>query len=225
MTEYIVSILISITIFGVLALSLDLLIGYTGLFSIAQAALFGAGAYASAMVAQRLGIGFWGGIGAAMASGAVISMLVAIPSLRVSGDYLVLASFGVQVVLSGLFLNLDDLTGGSGGLRAIPRPEILGHLISGGEEYLALYGTIALAVFLVLRHITRSPFGLLLQAVREEEVMLQALGKNVVAIKVKAFVLSGTVAGLAGSLYAHYLRSSALKASTFTCRSSCFRWC
>jgi branched-chain amino acid transport system permease protein len=204
MAEYIVSILISIMIFGVLALSLDLLIGYTGLFSIAQAALFGAGAYASALAAQHLGIGFWGGIGAAMVFGALISTLVAIPSLRVSGDYLVLASFGVQVVLSGLFLNLDDLTGGSGGLRAIPRPEILGHRISGGGEYFALYGAIALAVFLALRHITRSPFGLLLQAVREDEVMLQALGKNVVAIKVKAFVLSGTIAGLAGSLYAHY---------------------
>lgn len=204
MATYLVGILVSITIFGILAVSLDLLIGYTGLFSIAQAALFGAGAYASALLAQTLGLGFFTGAAAAMLCGALISTLVAVPALRVSGDYLVLASFAVQVVLHGLYLNLDDLTGGPGGLRGIPRPELFGHRIDGSVEYLALYVAIGTVVLAVLRRIPNSPFGLLLQAVREDEIVPQALGKNVVALKVKAFVLSGAIAGLAGSLYAHY---------------------
>ena len=98
MDVYLLGILVTITIFALVAVSLDLLIGYTGLFTIAQAAMFGAGAYASGLVSLKLGWGFWGGAAVAIAVGALIASVVAIPSLRVSGDYLVLASFGVQVV-------------------------------------------------------------------------------------------------------------------------------
>jgi branched-chain amino acid transport system permease protein len=204
MDVYIVGVLVSITIFGLLAVSLDLLLGWAGLFSIAHAATFGAGAYASALAAQTLGLGFWGGLAAAILVGAAVSALVAIPSLRVSGDYLVLASFGVQEVLHGLYLNLDDVTGGPGGLRRIPRPEFFGMTVTDPAHYLALYAFLVAIVLLLLRHLMRAPLGLLLRAIREDEVVPQALGKNVVALKVTVFVLSGALAGMGGSLYAHY---------------------
>jgi branched-chain amino acid transport system permease protein len=219
MTAYVVSILITITIFGLVAVSLDLLIGYTGLFFIAQAGLFGLGAYASAIAAQKLGVGFWGGAAVAIASGALVSTLVAVPSLRVSGDYLVLASFGVQEVLHGLFLNLE-LTGGPSGLRRIPRPSLFGYTVSDPIEYLVLYAVIVAAVLLALSRVPRSPFGLLLQAVREDQLVPQALGKNVTGLKIKVFVLSGAVAALAGSLYAHYI--TFISPETFDVHASIF---
>lgn len=219
MSTYIISILVTITIYGLVAVSLDLLIGYTGLFFIAQAGLFGLGAYASALAAQKLGIGFWGGAGIAIACGALVSTVVAVPSLRVSGDYLVLASFGVQEVLYGLYLNLD-LTGGPGGLRRIPRPSLFGYTITQPIEYLALYAVIVGIVLLALARVPRSPFGLLLRAVREDELVPQALGKNVVGLKIKVFVLSGAVAALAGSLYAHYV--TFISPETFDVHASIF---
>ena len=205
MDVYLIGILVTITVFGLMAISLDLLIGYTGLFTIAQAAIFGAGAYASALAALTWGVGFWGGAVFAIAVGALVAAVISIPSLRVSGDYLVLASFGVQVVFHGLFLNLDGVTGGPAGLRAIPRPEMFGVTIDRPSEYLVLYLAIAAVVVVVLRRMLAGPFGLLLQAIRDDEIVPQALGKNVLRLKVKVFVLSGAIAGLSGSLYAHYI--------------------
>ena len=203
MELYAAGILVSVSIFAILAASLDLLIGFTGLFTIAQAAVFGAGAYASGLAAQLLGAGFWGGMAAAAIAGAAISFVVAAPALRVTGDYLVLASFAVQVVLSGLFLNLE-ITGGPGGLRRVPRPEVFGFRIESPAEYLPLYAAIALLLLLLARRLVRSPFGLILAGVREDELLAQALGKPVGWSKVKVFVVAGMMAGIAGSMYAHY---------------------
>lgn len=205
MTTYVLGILISVAIFGLLAVSLDLLIGYTGLFTIVHGALFGMGAYTSAILAKAYGFGFWGGSISALVAGALISLLIAIPSLRISGHYLVLASFGVQEVLHALFLNLDSLTGGPGGLRGIPRPSVFGVEVASNTAYLALYsGLVALAILFIVA-LVRSPFGLLLKAIREDELVPQALGKPVVALKIKAFMVSGAAAGFAGALYAHYI--------------------
>ena len=202
MLPYVEGILVSISIFAVLAVSLDLLIGYTGQFTIAQGALFGVGAYASALTAGPLG--FWSGLPAGAAAGAALGGLVALPALRVSGDYLILASFAVQVAVSGLFLNLEA-TGGPGGLSRIPRPSIFGTAIDDPGAYLALYACIGLALVLLARRVVGSPFGLVLASVREDELLAQTLGKSVARTKVKVFLLSGALAGAAGSLYAHYV--------------------
>lgn len=205
METYILGILVTLSIFGLLAVSLDLLIGYTGLFTIVHGGLFGAGAYAAAIVALTLGAGFWTGLLVGAVAGGVISLMIAVPSLRVSGHYLVLASFGVQEVLSGLYLNLDEVTGGPAGLRGIPRPSIFGIQVQESGHYLMLYLPIILLVLTFLALLVRSPFGLMLKAVREDEIVPQALGKDVVSLKVKAFAISGAVAGLGGALYAHYV--------------------
>jgi branched-chain amino acid transport system permease protein len=217
---YLLGILVTITIFAVIAVSLDLLIGYTGLFTIAQAAMFGAGAYASGLVSLKLGWGFWGGAAIAIVVGALIASVVAIPSLRVSGDYLVLASFGVQVVFHGLYLNLDSVTGGPAGMRGIPRPGLFGHPVSSTLDYLLLYVAIAAGVLMIVRRLLASPFGLLLKALSEDELVPQAFGKDVVRLKIKVFVLSGALAGLAGSLYAHYI--TFISPETFDVHASIF---
>jgi len=200
---YVEGVLVTISIFAILAVSLDLLIGFAGLFTIAQAAVFGVGAYGSALIAQTLGVGFWGGMLAAAVFGAAISLVIALPALRVTGDYLVLASFAVQVVLYGLFVNLD-VTGGPSGLRDVPRPAAFGFTLQTPGDYLPLYAAIAVLVVLFAWRLVRSPFGLLLAVIREDELLAQALGKRVAVAKVKAFVVAGVMAGIAGSLYAHY---------------------
>ena len=205
MTTYIVGVLVVVVIFGLLAVSLDLLIGYTGLFTIVHGALFGMGAYTSAILVKTLGFGFWGGGLAALVAGGLISLLIAIPSLRVSGHYLVLASFGVQEVLHALYLNLDSVTGGPAGLRGIPRPRLFGSEIASNTSYLALYSVLAAVCILFILALVRSPFGLLLKAIREDELVPQTLGKPVVALKIKAFMVSGATAGFAGAMYAHYI--------------------
>lgn len=205
MSTYVLGVLIMVVIFGLLAVSLDLLIGYTGLFTIVHGALFGMGAYTSAVLTKTLGIGFWGGSLAALAAGALISLLIAIPSMRISGHYLVLASFGVQEVLHALYLNLDSVTGGPGGLRGIPRPRFFGAEVASNTAYLALYSALAALQVLFIVALVRSPFGLLLKAIREDELVPQALGKPVVALKIKAFMVSGATAGFAGAMYAHYI--------------------
>ncbi len=203
MDVYVEGVLVSISIFAILAASLDLLIGFTGLFTIAQAAVFGVGAYGSALTAQWLGVGFWGGLVAGALLGAAISFVIALPALRVTGDYLILASFAVQVVLYGLFLNLD-ITGGPSGVRRIPRPEAFGFVLQTPGEYLPLYAGIALVLVLFAWRLVRSPFGLMMAVIREDELLAEALGKRVAITKVKVFVISGILAGIAGSLYAHY---------------------
>src|SRR5690606_8406335 len=205
METYILGVLVTLSIFALLASSLNLLIGYAGMFTIVHGGLFGAGAYAAAIVALAWGGGFWTGAAVGIVGGALISLLIALPALRVSGHYLVLASFGVQEVLSGLYLNLTDITGGPGGLRGIPRPAVFGHVIATNGEYLVLYGCIVAAVLALIVRLVRSPFGLMLKAVREDELVPQALGKDVVALKVKAVVPSGAIAGPGGALHAHYV--------------------
>lgn len=220
METYLLGVLITLAIYCMLAVSQDLLIGVTGLFTIVQGALFGMGAYVSAVLALKFGGGFWSGSVAAMLAGGIVSLMIALPSLRVSGHYLVLASFGVQEVLYGLYLNLDAVTGGPGGLRGIPRPVVFGHEIAHNEAYLALYSSMLALVVLFVLVLIRSPFGLLLKAIREDELVPLALGKPVVALKIKAFVVSGAIAGLAGSMYAHYI--TFISPETFDVHASIF---
>ncbi len=218
--DYVLHILIFIGIYAIAASSFNLLVGYAGLFSLAHAALFGIGGYSSALLTLRLG---WPAVAAAAAGMAVagtVSALVALPSLRVSGDYLVVTSFGIQVLLYTLFLNWTDLTRGPMGLPGIPPVSILGLDTSARRGYLVLT-LVALAFTLwVLRTVVRSPFGRVLRGLREDEVAVQALGKNVYRFKVLAFVVAGVLAALGGSLYAHYV--SYIDPGSFTLDESVF---
>jgi branched-chain amino acid transport system permease protein len=184
MTAYIAHYFVMVGIYAILALSLNLLIGYSGIFSLAHAAIYGIGAYASALVALKLGFGFWGGLVIAAGVGALASALVAIPSLRVSGDYYVVASFGLQVVMLAVFMNWTDLTNGHAGLPGIPRPVVFGWVIDEPFKYVVLAAALAAFAYAVCHRLTRSAFGRVLQAIRDDEIAAQAMGKNVVLVKI-----------------------------------------
>ncbi|MBI4560459.1 MAG: branched-chain amino acid ABC transporter ATP-binding protein/permease [Candidatus Rokubacteria bacterium] len=203
--DYFVHIAITIALYTILATSYNLLIGYTGLFSIAHAAFYGIGAYTSALVALHWGVSFPVALLAAVLLTAVIGGAIGVPALRVRGDYLVIASFGFQMIIFGVMLNWLALTRGEGGLTGIPRPALLGIKIFSPRAYLPLAAAIAGVCFLVTWWIARSPFGRVLRAIREDEVAAQSLGKDIAYFKIAVFALAGGLAAVAGSFYAHYV--------------------
>jgi len=217
---YVAHYLVMVGIYTILAVSLNLLVGYAGIFSLAHAAVYGVGAYASALVALKLGLGFWGGLVVAAVAGACAAALVGIPSLRVAGDYYIVASFGLQVVILTVFMNWTDLTNGHAGLAGIPRPRVFGLVIDNPFKYVALALALAALTYAVCRRLTNSAFGRTLRAVREDEIAAQATGKNVVLVKIVITTISSALGALGGSLYAHYI--TYINPSSFTLDESIF---
>lgn len=203
--EYVFHILILIGIYATLSVSLDLLAGYTGLLSVAHAAFFGLGAYTSALLAVKLGAPFLIGVLAGMTISALISFIVSLPSLRLHDDYFVIATLGFQMILFSLFNNWIELTHGPLGISGISPPVIFGWTVQSHLEFVILAATLAGFTYLVVGHIATSPLGRVLRAIREDEVFVQAMGKNILRFKVTAFAVSAALAASAGSLYAHYI--------------------
>ena len=220
MSAYIAHYLVMVGVYGILAISLNLLVGYSGIFSMAHAAVYGLGAYASAIVALKLGLGFWGGLLVAGATGAVAAALIAIPSLRVAGDYYIVASFGLQTVIVTVFSEWTDLTNGHAGLPGIPRPTLAGWQIDTPFEYVGLAFLLTAFTYALCRRITRSAFGRVLQAIRDDEIAAQAMGRNVVKVKIVVAILSSALGALGGSLYAHYI--TYINPSSFQLHESIF---
>jgi branched-chain amino acid transport system permease protein len=217
---YVAHYLVMVGIYTILAVSLNLLVGYAGIFSLAHAAVYGIGAYASALVALKLGLGFWGGLVVAAVAGACAAALVGIPSLRVAGDYYIVASFGLQVVILTVFMNWTDLTNGHAGLAGIPRPRVFGLVIDNPFKYVVLSLALAALTYAICRRLTGSAFGRTLRAVREDEIAAQATGKNVVLVKIVITTISSALGALGGSLYAHYI--TYINPSSFTLEESIF---
>lgn len=205
MNDYVLSVATLIAIYSILAVSLSLLVGHTGIFSMAHAALFGVGAYTYAVLTVQLAWTPGPALLAAVALAAVAGAVMAVPSLRVSGDYFLVASFALQVVAASVFENWRSVTGGTGGIPGIQRPA-MGVLDFGEDEaFLGLAVVVALVVAAVSLWVVRSPYGRMLHVVRDDELVAATLGKPVRLTKVSVTILSGGFAGVAGVLYAQYL--------------------
>jgi branched-chain amino acid transport system permease protein len=204
--NYLLYILVMISVYSILALSLNLLVGYTGLLSLCHAAFYGIGAYTSTLLVMELGFGFLPSLLLAMVATALLSLTISIPSLRLKGDYFVLASLGFQVIAFAVLYNWVGLTGGPFGISGIPRPNIFGIEINTVGSYVVFSGVIASVCAFLLFMVTRSPFGRVLKAIREDEIAAAALGKNVFRFKVTAFAIAATFAAVSGSLFAGYVR-------------------
>ncbi len=202
--DYLVSLAVFAGIWVVLALSLNILMGYAGQVSLGQAAFFGIGAYASAIFALRFQQPFAVGFVAAIVITGLVGGFLGLPSLRVRHDFLVLATMGVNFVVVAIF-NYVDFFGGALGLIDIPTPRFFG--IANDIPYLVLVWLYVGVAVLVSWYISRTWVGLALNAVRLNEEAAAAVGISVPRFKIYAFILSAGLAGGAGSLYAHYLKS------------------
>jgi len=218
--EYLLHILILAGIYVILATSLDLIAGYAGILSVAHAAFYGVGAYVAALMALRLHTPFALNLACAMAAAALFGVVVGVPSLRIRDDYFVIATFAFQVITFSVLNNWVSFTGGPMGLPGIPQPDILGWQVRSHPQFLVLVGALAVVTVLVTRAIARSPVGRVLKAIREDEVFAQAMGKNVFAYKMLAFVVGGSLASVGGVMYAHYI--TYIDPTSFTVMESVF---
>ncbi|MBI1958819.1 MAG: ATP-binding cassette domain-containing protein, partial [Candidatus Rokubacteria bacterium] len=193
-----------IGLFIMLGVSLNLLLGYGGLVSMAQAAFFGVGAYAAALSARDLGLPFPLTLVVAIVVTTLLAGVVTFPALRVRGEYLILLTLAFQMVIYGLMLSWVDLTAGRTGISGIPRPRLFGKTLVTPAEFLPLIATGALVTFAIAYRIGESPLGRVLKAMRDDETATLAIGKSVLRYKVLVFCVSGGLAGVAAGLFAHY---------------------
>lgn len=211
--SYFVHVMIVALIFGILATGLDLVMGYCGQFSFGQAAFYGIGAYTSALLALNLGWPFWMTLPSAVVITGGFGAVLGIPSLRLAGHFLAITTIAFQVIVNLILTQWHGFTGGTAGLMGIPPPPTLrlaGRTLVGFETpssyyYLSL-AVAALCVGAAAR-LTNTRVGREWLAVREDELLAMTMGINTTRIKVLAFTLSAAMAGAAGSLLAHYLKS------------------
>lgn len=218
--NYLLHIIIFIEIYIIAGVSLNLISGYTGLVSIAHAAFYGVGAYITALLALHFQTPFLLNIALAIVGAVVIALVVSIPSLRLSDDYFIIATFAFQIIIYSVMNNWVSFTGGPLGLPGIPQPVIFGWTVDGHISFLILCGLLALLVYLFSRRIAVSPYGRALKAVREDEVLARALGKNTTRFKVSIFLVGSGLVAIAGSLYAVYI--TFIDPTSFTVEESIF---
>jgi branched-chain amino acid transport system permease protein len=200
--NYLLYVISLVAIFGILTVSLNLSVGYTGILSVAQAAFMGIGAYAAAILLTQWGFNFFSALPLGMAIAGLLGGGLAWATLRLKGDYYVIASFGFQVILYNILLNWISLTGGPFGIRQIPRPEAFGFTFLSPLRYTLLtLGFLAICLWLA-RRLGESPYGKVLRAIREDEAAASSIGKNVSRFKIGIFMVSAMLASVGGALYA-----------------------
>jgi branched-chain amino acid transport system permease protein len=203
LSGYLVTVLITIGIYVILALSLNMITGYAGQISLGHAAFMGIGAYTSALLYTKAGFSFWLAFPAAGLAAGLVGAVLAIPCLRVREDFLAITTMGINFVVEATFLYVPFFGAGMG-IGGINPPRLFGREIS-KPEFLVLVVSVILGVIILDRRLIRSWIGLAWSAIREDEGAAGTMGIDVVRFKVLAFTLGSAVAGLAGSLYAHFL--------------------
>ncbi len=193
-----------ICIYLLLAQSMNLYLGFTGILALCHVAFYGIGAYTSALLVMH-GEPFWLAFLAAGILPALLGILLGLTSIRLKADYLGIATLGFAQIISSLLQNWDSLTRGALGLAGIPKPEILGFTVTTKLEYFLFSAVITTVLMVFMYKVIKSPFGKVLETIRDDEVAAMNLGKNTVAYKLTAFSLGALVAGFTGSIFAHFI--------------------
>ena len=205
MIAYLQNIAVLFCINAILALTLNFIMGYAGIYSLAHTIFFGIGAYTAAYLALHVTDSLLVCMLAAASLSAVISMALALPALRVRGEYFVAASLGLQVIGVTIFAEWKSVTGGLGGMIGIPRPNLFGYVFNDDSAFLGLCVVTLLAVLGIIALLVRGSFGRSLMAIRDSESAAQAYGKHVNAVKTLSVAASSGLAAIAGVLYAFYM--------------------
>lgn len=189
---------------AIAAIGLCVAFGWTGLLHLGQAAFIGVGAYATAILSTRLGLGFWITMPLAVAASGLAALLVAVPMLRLRGHYLALAVLGFNVTFEIVARNWTPVTGGFDGIAGIPAVSLLGHEIEGDRQYYYLTLAFTALVALLAAALRASRYGRAMIAVRDDELAAGTSTVLVFRLKVLAFVVASMCAGVSGVLYAHH---------------------
>lgn len=203
--EYFLHILVISGIYIILTLSLNLIVGFTGIPSLGHVAFACVGAYTSSLLALNWGMSPWIGIIAGACIASLFGLIVGLASLRLKGDYLALATFGLGIIVYSVSKNWVALTRGPMGLPGIPGFTVFGWEVQSVWAYLIVVAVFTFITLFMINRIVNSPFGRILKSIREDELASLSIGKNVTKYKLIVFVVGAFFAGVAGSLYAHYI--------------------
>lgn len=204
MFNFFLLILIYSGIYALMAIGQNVITGYGGMLSLCQAGFFAIGSYATAILATQFGWSFWATLPVAALLSAAFGLLIGLPTLRLKGDYLAIATLGFGEIVRNVLNNWDSLTNGPMGIQKIPMPDLFGFTINPYRKYAFLVMIIIFVIiaYYLFQRLARSRMGRALTAVREDEIAAQSMGINITKYKVYAFVLGAAVAGIAGSLQA-----------------------
>lgn len=213
--NYVLHLLILLDVYVIVAMSLNVIVGYVGLLTLAHAAYFALGGYTYALITLLLG---WEFVPAALASivvAMVFSLALSLASWRLKGDFFVLFSLAVQVAVYTVIWNWrksgtepgtwENLTNGIDGLNAIVKPVLFGIKIDQITGIALLYTGLMLGVAVLTRQMLTSPWGRMLKAIRDDELAARGLGKNVRVVKMQAIGVAAALAGFAGAMFASYM--------------------
>jgi len=215
-SPYHLHVLIMAGVFAILALSLNLLLGYTGQLSLGHAAFFGIGAYTSALLALKLEWSFWLALPSAAVAAGLAGWAIGRLALKLRGAYFVLVTISFAGVISLVSINWMELTNGPLGLPGVPPPELGPWSLRTKTAYYYLVLAAAALAYLVCHRLVYSRIGRALVALRENEPLAESVGIDGTRYLVLAAVVSAALAGVAGSLYAHYTRFVSPEVFLFT---------
>lgn len=214
--DYTLDVLILAGIYAILALGLNVIIGFAGLLNLGYAAFYAIGAYSYALLTVRLGLGFWQALPFSMAAAALAGYALAVPSLRLKGDYLAIVTLGFGEIVRLVLNNWDSLTGGPNGISGIAPPYLFDLALGGLDKYFYLTLVSVVFTYEVIRRIRLSRIGRAWIAIREDEAGASAMGINTTLYKRYAFTFGSLWAGLAGALFAAKMRFVSPESFSFT---------
>jgi branched-chain amino acid transport system permease protein len=191
-----------IWLFAIFGLGLNLLLGYTGLLSFGQSTFFGSAAYVAGWLLKHYAINVFLALGIGIGVGALSALLVGYLCVQRSGLYFIMLTFALNQLFFFIAYQWTSVTGGEDGMPGVPRPAFLGIDFKDPMSYYIFVALLFLTSLWAMRRVVESPFGKILQAIRENEVRAAAVGYNVPRFKLAAFVIAGAFSGLAGVLYA-----------------------
>lgn len=212
--NYIFHLVILFEIYLVVAISLNVIVGYMGLLSLAHAGYFAIGAYIYALTTMLLGWNFPAAAAASIAVTALLSLPLSVASWWFKGDFFVLISLALQVLIFSILKNwhdstkplgtLTNMTNGDFGIIGVPRPQMFGFAFQSQMAVVAFFTVLVLLVIFISHRLLHSPWGRLVRAVRDDELAAKGLGKNIRLLKLQGIALACAMAGFAGSMFGSY---------------------
>jgi branched-chain amino acid transport system permease protein len=206
LSPYALHLCVMVGIFAILTLSLNLICGWAGMISLGHAGFWLIGAYTTALLCAEHGVSFWLGLVASIALTALSGLLLGLPSLRWNGHFLAVITIAFGLIVQTLSVNWEWLTNGNEGVSNIPRPSLFGYRLTDNLAFYYLVIAMTAVVCGLMQRFIASGYGRALKALRDDEEAAACMGVNVARFKVLAFVLSAGLAGMAGALYASYVR-------------------
>lgn len=215
LTDYYMDILVMTGIYIILALGLNVIVGFAGLLNLGYAAFYAIGAYTYAILNTKMGLGFWTVLPISCTLTALAGLLLAIPSLRLRGDYLAIATLGFGEMTRIVLNNWDSLTNGPNGISGISPPTLFSFSFGDITSFYYLVLFMVFLTILIIKRIQNSRIGRAWFAIREDEIAASAIGIDVFRYKLYAFVFGTFWAGIAGTLFAGKMQFVSPESFTF----------